>query len=145
MSHREYPLCPQPAVGGIVFRDKALLLVQRKNPPSRGKWAIPGGRIKLGETIYEAVAREIWEETGIRIEPSKPVHTFDAIERDATGRIRFHYVIIDIEATYVSGELCAGDDAVAAKWVDVNEIGKFNLNAATRKLLKDRYGIVGKK
>ena len=141
MSTKEYPPYPQPAVGGIVFKDNSILLVLRKNPPAQGEWAIPGGRIRLGETLEDAVAREIWEETGIRVRAIKPVYTFDSIERDETGKIRFHYVITDFEAKYLSGDLCAGDDALAAKWIDIDEMGDLDLNAATRKLLRELYRI----
>lgn len=141
MSYHEYPASPQAAVGGIVFKDNAVLLVQRGNPPAKGEWAIPGGRIKLGETLNEAVVREIWEETGIVVRAIKPIYTFDAIVRDSKGNIRFHYVISDLEAAYVSGEPRAGDDALAAKWVGFDDLGEFALNLATRKLLREIYGI----
>lgn len=141
MSFHEFPPWPQPAVGGIVFKDDAVLLVKRGNPPGKGEWAIPGGRIKLGETLREAVVREIWEETGITVRATKPVYAFDAIVRDSKRNVRFHYVVTDLEATYVSGEPHAGDDAVAVRWAKVDSIGKLALNAETKKLLRDLYGI----
>jgi 8-oxo-dGTP diphosphatase len=62
---RHYPDAPRPAVGAVVFKGDAVLLVQRANPPSRGMWAIPGGRVRLGETLQAAAEREILEETGV--------------------------------------------------------------------------------
>ncbi|MEE9402308.1 MAG: NUDIX hydrolase, partial [Desulfobacteria bacterium] len=110
MSAREYPENPQVAVGAIVIKDGRVLLVKRSQPPSKGLWAIPGGRVELGETLKEAAEREIMEETGLTIRAGDPVYTFEVIKRDDTGRIRFHYVIVDLVADYLSGKLNASDD-----------------------------------
>jgi ADP-ribose pyrophosphatase len=85
-------------VGAIVVRDSRVLLIQRGQPPSEGLWAIPGGRVELGETLQEAAEREIKEETGLTIRARNPIHTFDVILRDEGGRVRFHYVIVDLLA-----------------------------------------------
>ena len=70
------------AVGAVVIKDGAILLVKRGQAPSSGKWAIPGGSVELGETLQQAAEREIREETGLRIRAEQPVFTFDVIERD---------------------------------------------------------------
>ncbi len=105
------PRSARVGVGAIVIRKGRVLLVQRGIEPSRGLWAIPGGSLELGETIQEGAEREILEETGIVIRAGDPVHTFDFFERDQAGRIRFHYVIVDVTAEYVSGDVRADDDA----------------------------------
>ena len=76
MSTREYPDKPQVAVGAIVINDGRVLLVKRSQPPSKGLWAIPGGRVELGETLKQAAEREIIEETGLTIRAGDPVYTF---------------------------------------------------------------------
>jgi 8-oxo-dGTP diphosphatase len=70
----------------VVFKGDAVLLVQRGNPPSRGMWAIPGGSVRLGETLQTAAEREILEETGVVIRAGDPVLVFDAIEQDPAAR-----------------------------------------------------------
>lgn len=136
MSARPFPLT---GIGAVVFKDKAILLVKRKNPPYQDQWAIPGGKIEAGETLQQAAEREIMEETGISIKAGAPVYVFDLIERDATGQLRFHYVIVDLEAEYIGGEIHASDDALEAGWFTADELTSLNLNPSTRKLLTEQY------
>jgi len=96
--------------------------------------------MELGETLQAAAEREILEETGITIRAGEPVFTFDVIERDEDGRIRYHYVIVDMIADYISGELCCGDDAVEARWVSAQALNGLNASSRTRQLLKERFG-----
>jgi 8-oxo-dGTP diphosphatase len=134
-----YPSYPRVAVGAIVFKDHKVLLVRRGKPPAEDLWAIPGGRVEIGETLPAAAEREIFEETGITIHALKPVYTFDVIERDSSDRIRFHYVIVDLIADYVRGNIRAGDDATAARWVSSDELASLKLSSKTRQLLKTHY------
>jgi 8-oxo-dGTP diphosphatase len=136
VSAREYPDAPKVAVGAIVVRDGRALLVRRGHPPSEGLWAIPGGSVELGETLQEAAEREIMEETGLTIRAGEPVYTFDVILRDDAGRVRFHYVIVDLQADYVRGELHSGDDARDARWVAPKELEKLPVNRTTLEVLK---------
>ena len=136
-----YPSCPQVAVGAIVFKEDKVLLVLRGKPPAENLWSIPGGSVKLGETLQEATEREIKEETGLTIRAGEPVFTFDLVERDDKGHIRFHYVIVDLAADYVSGELQPGDDAIDVRWVSSKDVkNNLKVSLATRKLLKQRFG-----
>ena len=96
--------------------------------------------MEIGETLQEAAEREILEETGIQIRASKPIYTFDVIDRDAAGKVRFHYVIVDLAADYVLGEPSPGDDALEARWVSAKEINDLAVSPATLKLLKTRFG-----
>lgn len=136
----DFPNHPQVAVGAVVFKDHRVLLVRRGQAPAKGQWAIPGGSVRLGETLQQAAEREILEETGIRIRATSPVLTFDTIERDENGRIRFHYVIVDLAAEYVSGTPVAGDDADEARWVAREELSGLSVNARTLDLLAGSVG-----
>jgi len=134
-----YPEQPRVAVGAIVFKDDRVLLVRRGQPPAENLWAIPGGRVEIGETLQEAAEREILEETAIAIRARVPVYTFDVIERDAQGRIRFHYVIVDLTAEYIGGQPRAGDDVSAARWVSSDELATLKVSPKTRQLLKTQF------
>jgi 8-oxo-dGTP diphosphatase len=138
MSTGEYPDVPRVAVGAIVLRDGHVLLVKRGRPPSQGQWAIPGGRVELGETLQAAAEREINEETGLTIRAGDPVHTFDVIVRDDAGRVRFHYVIVDLLADYLGGdEPRPGDDAREARWVAPQDLAELPVSQATLDVLKN--------
>lgn len=135
-----YPGQPRVAVGAVVRRGDAVLLVRRAKPPNEALWAIPGGSVELGETLQTAAEREILEETGITIRAGRPVYIFDVIDRDAAGRVRYHYVITDLLADYVSGDPTAGDDALEARWVTAGELRELPVSASTLELLRDELG-----
>lgn len=136
---RKYPDAPRPAVGAVVFKGDAVLLVQRANPPSQGMWAIPGGRVRLGETLQAAAEREILEETGVVIRANAPILVYDVIQTDGRGVVKYHYVIVDLAADYVSGDPRAGDDAADARWITVDELSRIKVNPATRRLLAELF------
>ena len=136
---RGYPDAPRVAVGAVVFDENRVLLVRRGQAPSDGQWAIPGGAVELGETLAQAAEREIREETGIQIAAQEPIHVFDMVERDPADRVRFHYVIVDLAARYLGGELHAGDDAAEARWVTADEMQRLTVSPPTRQLLARYY------
>ena len=136
MKSREYPDHPRVGVGAVVLREGRVLLVRRGAAPALGLWAIPGGGLGLGETLQQGAEREILEETGIVIRAGVPVFTCDSFERDEEGRFRFHYVIVDMAADYVSGEVKAADDALEARWISPAEIPDIPATKTTLKLLR---------
>lgn len=136
MSPGPYPTTPEVAVGGVVIHRNRILLVQRGTPPAIGEWAIPGGRVELGETLQAAVEREIMEETGVRVQAGKMMHLFESIHEDPNGGIRFHYIIVDFQADYVAGNPAPRDDATDARWVSPQDAEKISINSSTLDLLK---------
>lgn len=140
MARGQYPDLPRVAVGAVVFKDGCVLLVRRAKAPALGQWAIPGGSVRLGETLQAAAEREIREETGIHITAGDPVYTFEVVDRDSENRIRYHYIIIDLEAVYQGGAVRPGDDAREACWVAAHELKKLAVSRPTRQLLHRRYG-----
>lgn len=105
-----------------MFHEGRILLVRRANPPDAGHWGFPGGKIEAGEPIESAAARELLEETGIRGRARRVLTAVDAFERDDTGRLRRHFVLIAVLCEWVSGEPVAADDALEAKWFRLTEL-----------------------
>lgn len=99
-----------------------VLLVQRRNPPDAGLWGFPGGHVEPGETALAAAARELFEETGVTARPCGYIDNIDVIEREATGALRFHFLLAAVLCEYVSGRPVAADDALDAAWVPVAEV-----------------------
>jgi 8-oxo-dGTP diphosphatase len=120
MLQREFPLSPLVGVGGIVVHQNRVLLVQRGTEPLKGQWTIPGGLIDVGETLREAVEREVLEETGLVVEPLELVELLDRIHREG-DRVRYHYVIADYLCRLEGGTLLAASDAAAVRWVERSE------------------------
>ncbi|MFQ5830443.1 MAG: NUDIX hydrolase [Candidatus Methylomirabilia bacterium] len=119
---REYPDSPLVGVGAVILKDGAVLLVKRGSPPSRGKWSLPGGLVGLGESVEEAVVREVQEECGIRIRLRGVAGVVDRVARDPGGRVRYHYVLIDYVGIPEDGTPRAGSDAAEVRWVPIGEL-----------------------
>ena len=136
MTTGAYPQQPIVAVGAVVIHRNRVLLVRRGKQPAKGDWAIPGGRVELGESMQAAAAREVLEETGISIKPGELIYYFETIQPDQNGKIQFHYIIFDFMATYLTGEPNPQDDALDARWIAPTEIHAFGLNQRTQDLLK---------
>lgn len=130
---------PQVGVGALVVHNGSVLLVLRGRAPNAGQWAIPGGKLRRGETLRQGAEREILEETGITIRAGEPVYTFEHIEYAADGTLQYHYVVIDLAAQYLGGDPQAADDARAARWVPWLELSQLPLNATTRAALRQLY------
>lgn len=134
---REYPALPQVGVGAAIIQESRILLVQRGREPGRGLWALPGGRLELGETLKEAVQREVLEECGLDIIPGEVLAVVDMIQRDENGRVRFHYVLIDFLATPAGGKLTVGSDILDARWVTEAELDKLEMPPRARDVARE--------
>ena len=132
---KEFPVI---GVGAVVIHKNKILLVKRKNPPSIGLWTIPGGKVKPGEKMKAAVKRETLEETGITINCGEIIHVFEVIEYEKPDNLKFHYIIIDYLAEYLSGSVMPGDDADDAGWFSAQELTSMRLNKEMIKLLKEK-------
>lgn len=157
MSGREADSRPVAAVAAVMVQDGKLLLIKRGVEPSRGKWSVPGGRVEFGETLIEAVKREVREETGLEIEVGPLAGVYDLVvqgsrfqaqgstDQEQTGPevthhsslITHHYVIVDYYATVVGGVLTPGDDAADARWVPLEELANYDLTEHLRERLEE--------
>jgi 8-oxo-dGTP diphosphatase len=112
---------PEVAVGAVVTRDGQFLLVRRAHGPAAGEWSVPGGRVRLGEELHEAVVRETREETGLDVVVER---FLGWVERIDGGADPHHFVILDFACAPLDPEqaVVAGDDAADAAWVDLDDL-----------------------
>jgi ADP-ribose pyrophosphatase YjhB (NUDIX family) len=115
---RSYPSRPFLAVSAAIVRGGQILLVRRARAPAEGLFSLPGGVVELGETLTEAVVREVREETSLTIEPVALAGFREAIARDAAGRIERHFVILPFAARYIAGEVRLNHELAEARWLE---------------------------
>jgi ADP-ribose pyrophosphatase YjhB (NUDIX family) len=139
---REYPEHPVVGVGGVVVRNGRALIVKRAHEPRKGEWSLPGGLLELGESLQDAVRREIKEETMLDVAVGPILETFDRVHRDERGRIRYHFVIVDFVCWPESGEAMPGSDADAVAWVSLKEIDDYRVNAHAKAVIEKGLGVV---
>ena len=123
---RLYPTRPYLAVSAAIFRDGRVLIVRRAAPPAPGLYTLPGGGVELGETLVEAVIREVGEETGLAIAPVALAGYREVIRRDGQGRIERHFVILPFAARWLSGEVALNEELAAAHWMNPAELAGLN-------------------
>ena len=138
---REYPDRPVPGVGAVVVENGRILLVQRGSAPRAGHWSLPGGAQELGETFAEACLREVREETGLDVEVLGVVDVVDSITRDDAGRVRFHYLLVDMLAIPSGGALRAGSDVVDARWFTPEEAYALSLWSETARIIRKGFAM----
>jgi mutator protein MutT len=125
----------------VVLRGAEVLLVKRAAEPMAGAWSLPGGRLEVGETVEQAVVREAREETGLEVEPRRLLGVYDLIDREADGRIRYHFVLVDWICTVAGGELRAGDDAADVRWAHREALEEFALADFTLHAIEKAFHI----
>ncbi|MCA0406492.1 MAG: NUDIX hydrolase [Proteobacteria bacterium] len=109
---------PVLAASIAVFREGKVLLAQRGKAPAQGLWSLPGGRIEPGESLQEAVLRELFEEVGIKAQVLGFVDHVEHIARNEAGEITAHAVICAYAGRWLAGEPQLSDEAIALAWVD---------------------------
>ena len=136
MVKRLYPKQPIIGVGAVIIKDGKILLEKRKNEPGKGKWSIPGGLVELGENVEQTVMREVEEETGLEVEKPEHIDVVDNIIRDESGRVKYHFVIIDYFMRLKGGTLKAASDAEELKWVPLSDVEKYDLTKTFREFFQ---------
>ena len=114
---RIYPARPFLAVSAAIFRDGRVLIVRRARPPAHGLYTLPGGGVELGETLEEAVVREVREETALDVEPVALAGYRQAIVRDGDGRVERHFVILPFAARWRGGEVSLNEELAEWHWL----------------------------
>ncbi|MDE3111145.1 MAG: NUDIX hydrolase, partial [Acidobacteriota bacterium] len=136
-TRREYPGQPIVGVGGVVVSNGRALLIKRGSPPLEGEWSIPGGLLEIGETLLEAVKRELREETGLEVRPLDLIEVFERIELDGSGTARYHFVVLYYFCETMGGEARAGSDVTHVAWARPEELVQYSVSStATRVIMK---------
>jgi 8-oxo-dGTP diphosphatase len=129
---------PKVGVGGLVVVEGRVLLIRRGKAPLLGRWSIPGGTVEPGETLKQALIREMAEETGLDVVPGRLLTVFDRIEREGDVVV-FHYVILDYLCRCLSeaGTARAGSDALEVRWVRAEELEPLDLTPKALEVVQE--------
>jgi len=145
---REYPEHPLVGVGGVVIDNGRALLVRRGAAPAQGEWSIPGGLLEVGETIEQGVARELAEETGLKVRVVELLEVLERIFPAPPGengappdprRPQYHFVILDYLCEPRGGTLAAGSDAAEFAWAREEDLGKFGVTPAVNRVVRKAF------
>ena len=141
---RTYPASPILAVSAAIIRDGKVLIVRRARPPATGVYTLPGGGVEVGETLVEAVVREVREETELVIDPVALAGYREAITRDGDGRIERHFVILPFAARWIAGEPRLSEELAESMWLDPSEIVGLDATAGLSEIIANAVRLVAK-
>ena len=136
---RQYPDSPIVGVAAVVIEDDRVVLVRRGSPPAYGEWSLPGGAVEPGETLEQAVVREVKEEIGLEVEVVELVAVLDRIFLDPEGEVQFHYVLMDFLCRRKGGRLRASSDAISCAQVVFEALSRYRLTQETREVINRAY------
>jgi 8-oxo-dGTP diphosphatase len=136
---RRYPRYPLVGIGAVLIRRGSILMAQRGKEPLKGWWSLPGGLVETGESLKDAVKREVLEETGLQVEPSRVFEIFERIMRDSAGAPEYHYILIDYLCDVTGGKLCPGDDVCMVEWVKRADLPKLQITEGTLAVIERAF------
>jgi ADP-ribose pyrophosphatase YjhB (NUDIX family) len=140
---RNYPQRPFLAVSAAIMRDGKVLTVRRARKPALNLYTMPGGVVEIGETLHEAVMREVREETGLEIWPVALAGYREAIQRDAQGKIERHFVILCFAARWRSGEVVLNDELDDARWLQPEELSGLRTTDGLAEIVAQAAALLG--
>ena len=138
---RNYPQRPILAVSAAVIREGRVLIVRRARPPADGLYTLPGGVVEAGETLIEAVKREVREETALTIEPVGLAGYREVIGRDAGGRVERHLVILPFAARWIAGEPMLNEELSEAIWLEPPQIATLATTAGLAEIVAEALAL----
>jgi len=138
-AQRRYPSRPLVGAGAVVYRSGKVLLVKRKRPPNEDRWALPGGLVELGETAEGAAAREVLEETGLKVVIERLIDVQTDIHLDVKGEIEYHYLLVDYAAKSAKGEVILNGESSSFGWFSKAELTDLSMSDGTREVLGKFY------
>ena len=127
----------RPGVSAVIVDDEGRVLLQQRT--DNGAWGLPGGAVEFGESVLEALHREVREETGLEIRPLGVLEIFERIMHDASGATEYHYVLVDYICRITGGELHAGDDVAVVEWVRRRDLPKLQITEGTLAVIEKGF------
>ena len=132
---------PVVGIGAVIIESGRVVLVKRAHPPLAGQWSLPGGVVELGETLVDAVKREVLEETGLAVEVGPVVEVIDRLERGARGAVEYHYVVVDYKCRLLGGSLVRGSDAADVQWAVPDDLPSLQVTDLAIAVVKKAMGL----
>ena len=139
LNDREYPVHPLVGVGALVHDEKGrVLLIKRKFEPNKGRWSLPGGLLETGETLVDAGRREVREELGVEIEVEGLFQVSEEVIKDAKGKTRFHFVLVDYLASLriVGAKIELNEESESFAWFKPEEVAGLKTSENTRRIVE---------
>lgn len=123
-------------VGAVIWNPRGdFLLIRRANPPRQHEWSLPGGKVEFGETLHEALKREVREETALEIDILGLIDVAELVRDPGVGPADAHYVLVDYGARAIFGEAVAGSDAADVGWFALAKLDEIPLWSETRRII----------
>jgi 8-oxo-dGTP diphosphatase len=140
---RSYPERPFLAVSAAIVRAGQVLVVRRARAPADGLFSLPGGVVEIGETLMEAVTREVREETRLTIEPVGLAGFRETITRDRDDRVERHFVILPFAARWLAGEPCLNEELSEARWLAPPELAGLPTTPGLAEIVAAAFRLLG--
>jgi 8-oxo-dGTP diphosphatase len=143
MSSAAQPTHPQIAVSAAIFRDGKVLLTRRARSPAKGFYSLPGGRVEFGESLHQALAREIDEETGLKIEIIGLAGWREVLPATAGAG---HYLIMSFATRWVAGEPALNDELDDHRWIAPDalaDLGDLKLTGGLEEVIQSAHRLIG--
>lgn len=139
---RRYPQRPLVGVGAVIFRREQVLLIRRGASPGYGQWTLPGGLVEVGESLHEAVRREMNEEVGLDVRVIELSTALDRVLYDDEGQIEYHYVLLDFLCESSDGEPAASSDALECAFVSLEDLDSYTLLRGAREVIRRAFDLL---
>jgi 8-oxo-dGTP diphosphatase len=144
VSTRSYPARPIVAVSAAIVRENRVLIARRARAPAQGVFTLPGGVVEVGETLREAVQREILEETGLTIEPVALAGYRERIARDLERKVEQHFVILPFASRWIAGEPVLNEELAEVRWLVPSELAGLTTTEGLAEIVANALAIIGR-